>query len=253
MPVAQAISSRPSQYAMLAMSILTLGLATPTTLEALRSIADAVLQLGAKAVAVADPSEPTPPEFAVATIGENTVPPFVIPQSDPADRAQAVNCLSEAVYYEAGYEPAEGQRAVAQVVLNRVRDPNFPDTVCGVVYQGWWRRSGCQFSFVCDGSLVRRPPSEEEWARARLVAEQALDGHVETAVGAATHYHTDYVKPYWRRTLVEVATVGAHTFYRWPGKAGEIAALTRTYQGGEVTFWQAAAKRSPRKFARSHA
>jgi hypothetical protein len=252
MPVAQAISSRPAQYVLLALSVLTLGLTTPTTLKALQSITDAALLLGARAVAVAEP-EPAPPELAPSLVGELTVPPLIIPRSAAADRAQAVNCLSEAVYYEAGYEPADGQRAVAQVILNRVRDPNFPDTVCGVVYQGWWRRTGCQFSFVCDGSLVRRPPTEEEWGRARVVAEQALDGHVETAVGAATHYHTDYVKPYWRRSLVEVAAVGTHIFYRWPGKAGEIAALSQAYQGGEVSFWQAAAKRSPRKFARAHA
>ena len=69
-------------------------------------------------------------------------------------------------------------------------------------------------------------------------------------VGSATHYHTDYVSPYWGPTLVEVAKVGSHIFYRWPGKAGEIAALNQPYLGGEVGFWEAASRRSPGKFTR---
>ena len=82
--------------------------------------------------------------------------PFDLSDSDPLDRRRALLCLTQAVYYEAGFEPLEGRRAVAQVVLNRMRHPAFPKSVCGVVYQGA-RDPVCQFSFVCDGSLYRAP------------------------------------------------------------------------------------------------
>lgn len=161
--------------------------------------------------------------------------PFIM--ADDADRALAADCLADAIYYEAGFEPDDGQRAVAQVVLNRVRDPNFPNTVCGVVYQGWQRKSGCQFSFACDGSVTRRPPGVEQREHARRLAEDALNGYVVTAVGSATHYHTDYVDPSWAPTLVEVAEIGQHIFYKWPGHAGEPAALDAPYRGGEAKDW----------------
>lgn len=154
-----------------------------------------------------------------------------------ADRTLAADCLADAIYYEAAFEPDGGQRAVAQVVLNRVRDSNFPDTVCGVVYQGRQRKTGCQFSFVCDGSLTRRPPQVAQLDQARRIAEDALSGYVADAVGTATHYHTDYVSPYWAPTLVEVAEIGQHIFYRWPGDAGDPAALDTIYQGGEARDW----------------
>ena len=173
--------------------------------------------------------------------GPNEVQPFILPAASIAEHEQAVECLADAVYYEAGFEPLPGQRAVAQVVVNRVRDPNFPKSVCGVVFQGFKRKTGCQFSFVCDGSMKRRPPHAEQEAFARVVAEQALGGHVEKEVGTATHYHTDYVSPSWAPTLVEITQIGQHIFYRWPGKAGEPAALTYAYQGGEVQTWRKAA------------
>jgi|GEM_PF-4931815 len=164
------------------------------------------------------------------------VEPFVLGERSAAEREQAVGCLTEAIYYEAGFEPASGQRAVAQVVLNRVRDLNFPATICGVVYQGWERATGCQFSFVCDGSRLRRPPQPGQWARARRIAERALDGHVEVEVGTATHYHTEAVRPSWRSTLVEITQVGEHVFYRWPGRAGLPTAMRDRYAGGEFDY-----------------
>src|SRR5208282_1511915 len=91
------------------------------------------------------------------------------------DRVKALTCLTQAIYYEAGFEPPAGEQAVAQVVLNRMRNPIFPHNVCGVVYQGADLKTGCQFSFTCDGSLNRKPQAEA-WDRARLVAEQALNG-----------------------------------------------------------------------------
>ena len=169
-------------------------------------------------------------------------PPFVLHANDLTDARQATRCLAQAVYYEAGFQPVEGQRAIAQVILNRVRDRNFPGTVCGVVYEGWRRRTGCQFSFVCDGSLSRRPPTADELQSAEKIALDALSGYVVAAVGTATHYHTWRIDPYWNDTLVKTAQIGDHIFYRWPGKAGQPQALRdERYDGAEV----AAARRSP--------
>ena len=155
--------------------------------------------------------------------------PFDLSGSDPLDRRRALLCLTQAVYYEAGFEPLEGRRAVAQVVLNRMRHPAFPKSVCGVVYQGA-RDPVCQFSFVCDGSLYRRPVLGA-WKEAERVAAAALDGFVERSVGAATHYHADYVAPYWAPRLAKISQIGAHIFYRWPGVWGSTAAFTGLYIG----------------------
>ncbi len=165
-------------------------------------------------------------------------PPFVMKAKSAAERARAVQCLANAVYYEAALEPQDGQRAVAQVVLNRVRNLNFPHSICGVVYQGWERPTGCQFSFTCDGSLSRAPVPAI-MARARGVAEQALQGYVMAAVGTATHYHATSVDPWWRPTVVRITQVGAHIFYRWPGAAGLTPAFGQRYEGGELKLDQA--------------
>ena len=148
------------------------------------------------------------------------------------DRSRALDCLTAAVYYEAASEPDQGQRAVAQVVLNRVAHPSYPKTVCGVVYQGSERTTGCQFSFTCDGALSRRP-SAFFWERARRVAAAALSGAVEPSVGLATHYHTIAVHPYWAPSLNYLITVGAHRFYSFRGRAGDAGAFRFAYAGGE--------------------
>jgi len=135
------------------------------------------------------------------------------------DRAQAVECLTLAVAYEAGFEPVEGQQAVAEVVLNRVRHPAFPKSVCDVVFAGSTRKTGCQFTFTCDGSMRRRLP-DAVLARARAVAEQAIDGQLPPLIGDATNYHADYVSPYWAPTLVRVTKIGLHIFYKRPGVGG---------------------------------
>ena len=137
-----------------------------------------------------------------------------------------------AIYYEAATEPDGGQRAVAQVVLNRVAHPAYPNTVCGVVFQGSERSTGCQFTFTCDGSLARRPAAFW-WDRARRVARAALAGAVYAPVGLATNYHTTQVHPWWSDSLVPVATIGAHRFFRLPGVAGERVAFRAAYAGGE--------------------
>jgi Cell Wall Hydrolase len=149
-----------------------------------------------------------------------------------ADLQRATECLTQAVYYEAASESAVGQRAVAQVVLNRVRDPRYPSSVCGVVYQGSERRTGCQFTFTCDGALARKP-DPFLYARARYVAVAALSGQVEPLVGLATHYHTKQVVPYWRTDLVKLRTVGAHIFYGWQGREKSARGLRSGYAGIE--------------------
>jgi hypothetical protein len=147
------------------------------------------------------------------------------------DQARALECLTAAVYYEAANEPDDGQQAVAQVVLNRVRHPAFPATVCGVVYQGSERR-GCQFSFACDGAMARaRAPTA--WARARRVAARALSGSVFAPAGLATHYHTYAVTPAWNRSLVMTGAFGAHFFHRWKGWWGTADAFSDRYAGHE--------------------
>lgn len=160
--------------------------------------------------------------------------PFVF-KGSAGDRARALECLSQAVYYEAAREPLEGQQAVAQVVLNRVRHPAYPKSVCGVVYQGSALPTGCQFTFTCDGSLRWRP-EPALWSRAQGVARRALDGFVDKDVGSATHYHAAYVAPYWAPTLVKMTQVGQHIFYRWTGTWGEPPAFTGRYAGGEAAL-----------------
>jgi hypothetical protein len=158
--------------------------------------------------------------------------PFVFRAATGDDRSRALRCLTQAVYYEAALESDEGQAAVAQVVLNRVRDRNYANTVCGVVFEGAERLTGCQFSFTCDGALARMPVAWA-WTRSRAAAERALDGHVATRVGTATHYHADYVHPWWAPTLNKLTQVGSHIFYRWKGASGEAAAFSQIYAGRE--------------------
>src|SRR4249919_162573 len=149
-----------------------------------------------------------------------------------AARKRALDCLASAVYYEAGSQDDDGERAVAQVVLNRVRHPAFPASICSVVFEGSTRPTGCQFTFTCDGSLYRQP-DPAGWRRAYQVARFAIGGFVYAPVGYATHYHANYVVPYWAPTLSKNAIVGAHIFYRWAGGWGRPAAFTKNYSGRE--------------------
>ncbi|HEX4712818.1 cell wall hydrolase [Phenylobacterium sp.] len=158
--------------------------------------------------------------------------PFVL-KADPDDRARALNCMTQAIYYEAAREPVRGQQAVAQVVLNRVRHPAYPKSVCAVVYQGAARPTGCQFTFTCDGAL-RWAPQAVLWRQAQDVARRSLAGFVDKEVGSATHYHAAYVLPYWAPTLVKMTQVGQHIFYRWTGPWGEPPAFSGRYAGREA-------------------
>ena len=143
-----------------------------------------------------------------------------------ADQQRAIDCLAAAEVYEAG-DDTTGEKAIAQVVLNRLRHPAFPKTICGVVFQGADRSTGCQFTFTCDGALDRWKPTAAAWDRARDVAEKALNGAVDKAVGYATHYHTDWVVPYWSASLDKIARVGTHLFFRWTGWWGTPPAFNR--------------------------
>ena len=143
--------------------------------------------------------------------------------SDPAptqDRERAIRCMTAAIAYEAGFEPIDGQQAIAEVILNRVLDPAYPKTVCGVVFAGSERRTGCQFTFTCDGALGRPLPRRVIEA-ARAVAIAALDARNPVRVGGATHYHADYVMPYWAPSLVRVGKIGTHIFYRRAGSSDQ--------------------------------
>ncbi len=150
------------------------------------------------------------------------------------------DCLTQAVYYEARGEGVDGMRAVAQVILNRVRHPAFPKTICNVVYQGALRGTSCQFSFVCNGAMGNRvEPSA--WRRARDVAGAALEGYVMKSVGTATHFHTLTVDPMWSATMVRVATVGGHAFYQFRGRGAHINGLDSVSPSADMPMIQAAA------------
>jgi len=162
----------------------------------------------ALALALAAPAEAAAqPASAPAPVAEQVAKP-------KASRASELECLTQAVYFEARGESARGQQAVATVIMNRVKNPNFPKTVCGVVYQGANHRNGCQFSFACDG-MVERVVESQAWDRARKVAARALSGAVLRDVGSATHFHTVAVAPAWGPQMLRTAQVGLHVFYRF--------------------------------------
>ncbi len=127
-------------------------------------------------------------------------------------------CLAKAIYFEARGEPAKGQAAVAQVVLNRALTKGFPRTVCDVVYQGKHRKTGCQFSFVCDGQ-PDRITERKAWETAKKIADDVAHGwRRSSALTNATHYHATYVKPYWAPTMKRLARIGQHVFYHEKGR-----------------------------------
>lgn len=151
------------------------------------------------------------------------------------NREAATKCLTSAIYYEAAGEGAEGERAVAQVVVNRARNFAFPASICGVIYQGAERATGCQFTFSCDGSLARSP-NRAAWVFAKKTAKAALNGYVYAPVGLSTHYHTNKVVPYWASSLVFASAVKSQLFYRWKGRFGEVNAFNRSHLQPEIDY-----------------
>jgi Cell Wall Hydrolase len=152
--------------------------------------------------------------------------------TNAADMNRAVDCMAAAIQYEAGSETLEGKKAVAQVILNRVRHPAYPKTVCGVIFQGSERKTGCQFTFTCDGA-INRTLSESGWRLAQDIARSMLTGTVYAPVGWATHYHTDWVFPSWSTKLDKVRQEGTHLFFRWREFWGTPAAFRGRYVGNE--------------------
>jgi hypothetical protein len=170
------------------------------------------------------PSAPQPvslrDRFSLALgLTRSVVPPFHFKTADAAsaDHARDTQCLAQAVYYEARGESPSGQAAVAQVVLNRVRHPAFPKTICGVVFQHIG--DDCQFSFACNGAM-RQPLDQASWRRSLVVANRALSGAVMAEVGAATHFQAARSSSDWAGSLAKVAQIGEHIFYRFTGRAG---------------------------------
>ena len=167
---------------------------------------------------------------ALITKGFVAARPFLYAGSGDA-RLRARDCLAAAMIYEAG-DDGKGQQAVGQVVINRARHPAFPKSICGVVFQGSERVTGCQFTFTCDGALNRRY-SDAAWMRARANADRMLSGETYPPVGLATHYHTDWVRPYWSDSLEKIAVVDTHLFFRWPGYWGTPGAFRGAVSGGD--------------------
>lgn len=133
-----------------------------------------------------------------------------------AERASEEHrCLATAIYYEARSERLEGQLAVAEVIMNRVADARYPNSICEVVYQGSRRNIGCQFTFTCDGATARSPRGRR-WTRAQSIAAHVVLDLNERQTSGATHYHADYVDPIWNAGLVKTRTIGTHIFYRFP-------------------------------------
>jgi spore germination cell wall hydrolase CwlJ-like protein len=200
----------------LSVAIPPLPVVEPLTL---RDVSKAEARRINEAVAITvDPVRPAAPFFASGT---------------PESVARATDCLAATIYYEAGAEPVAGQMAVAQVVLNRVRHPAYPKSVCGVVFQGSERRTGCQFSYTCDGAMNRHP-GEAAWSHVRNLARAMLNGVTYTPVGLATHYHTDWVSPAWSAKLDKVRVERTHLFFRYNGYWGSPAAFHGRYTGDEA-------------------
>jgi spore germination cell wall hydrolase CwlJ-like protein len=233
----------PALLALLALALLTAGLLANVNRgqdwSRFRQLARSGQPTNSITVALPNLVRPLTPEQAVE---QNLERPFDAAPDTPAQKFQlkaddgsrerALECLTQAIYYEAASEGLDGQRAVAQVVLNRMHHPGFPSTVCGVVYQGSELPTGCQFTFTCDGSLARTP-LPTIWAQAKRVANEALNGRVDATIGHATHYHADYVVPYWADSLLKQVQIGHHIFYRLRGTLGSSAAFSQRYPGME--------------------
>ncbi len=138
----------------------------------------------------------------------------IVGDAKAKERAKVEKCLANAIYFEARGEQVRGQIAVAQVVLNRVFSPFYPNDVCGVVYQNSSRHLACQFTFACDGipDVVTEP---DAWVRAQRIAKDTLDGKLwMPEVAKSTHYHAYWVHPSWVGEMKKMYKLGVHTFYR---------------------------------------
>ncbi|MHA7871909.1 MAG: cell wall hydrolase [Hyphococcus sp.] len=158
-------------------------------------------------------------EDALADLAKFDLTSLTVAKLDAEERT----CLAQAIYYEARSEPRIGQLAVADVVLNRVASPLYPNSICEVVFQGSERRTGCQFSFTCDGSMQARL-NQRKWKGSEELAGAILAGVRAPVSRNATHYHANYVSPHWARKLTPTATIGTHKFYKFPSRRNVAAA-----------------------------
>ena len=131
------------------------------------------------------------------------------------DRERQLKCMADNIYYEAAMEPAEGKLAVAQVVMNRSESPDFPKDICQVIYQrnSFYQTVVCQFTWLCDGSVGRRPVQPQQYAESMEAAKKVLlEGFRLPSLKNALYYHADYVNPRWNKE--QVAKIGRHIFYK---------------------------------------
>ncbi|MDD7911221.1 cell wall hydrolase [Pseudovibrio exalbescens] len=185
----------------------------PSSTEALRAPFDALLGGTASAAGKTQLSEEELQELA------KTNPHwwYKAPLPESVHSSKEKLCLAEAIYFEARGEPYKGQEAVAQVVLNRVKNPAYPNTICKVVYQNRHMRNACQFSFACDG-IPERVQKGRAWTQSQEIAEKAVNGEVNLSeVDASTHYHATYVRPRWAGTMKKLNRIGKHIFYKTYG------------------------------------
>ena len=147
-------------------------------------------------------------------------------RTDAEDLVRQSQCLAQAIYYEARSESLNGQLGVAEVIINRVNDHRYPNTICDVVFQGATRTTGCQFTFTCDGAMNKQPRGSK-WDKAQSIAAHVMMDLNERKTGGATHYHATYVDPVWNSGLIKTNKIGTHIFYRFPRGAEWSAASAR--------------------------
>jgi spore germination cell wall hydrolase CwlJ-like protein len=136
-------------------------------------------------------------------------------RTDAEEMLRQKECLATAIYYEARSETTAGQLGVAEVIVNRVKDHRYPNSICDVVYQGATRTTGCQFTFTCDGAM-NKAPRGAKWDKAQTIAAHVMMDLNERKTGGATHYHATYVNPVWNSGLIKTGQIGLHIFYRFP-------------------------------------
>ena len=191
-------------------------------LSALQSVAASEFSLPFYLNAFAKRLLPQPPILTSITLKKNTLLLSMRPKERiallssmrPEERPNFQwKCLAEALYFEARGEQVEGQFAVAEVILNRVDSPKFPDSICTVVNQGTGRKHACQFSYTCDGKL-ERVANGAAYEQVVRIARVMIDGGTRRLTEGATYYHTTAVRPSWARRFEHTATIGVHKFYK---------------------------------------
>ena len=144
-------------------------------------------------------------------------------KAEASDANNDVYCLAQNIYFESGNQPMVGKIAVSHVVMNRVESSLYPDTICDVIYDAEYRenwlgnyvpvRNRCQFSWFCDGKSDE-PVDSKTWIESLLLARRIYDGEWTDITEGATHYHADYIYPFWADSLNKTTTIDNHIFYK---------------------------------------